>query len=60
VEFSDALVLFDTGLSFVCLVDGLRVRVPSLLMGAGTEVRRIGDRGRLVIPRTLAVSIGLL
>jgi len=59
IEFSDVQVLFDTGMSLVCLVDGMRVRVPSHLMQSGTEVRSNGDRGRLVIPRSLAVSVGL-
>jgi len=53
-------VLLDTGLSLVCLIDGYRVRVPTLLIKAGSEVRRNGDRGRLVIPRSLAASIGLV
>ena len=59
VEYADVQVLFDTGLSLVCLVDGIRVRVPTLLIQSGTEVRRNGDRGKLVIPKSLAVSIGL-
>lgn len=60
MEFSDALVLFDTGLSLVCLVNGIRVRVPSRLMLSPTEVRQTGQRGKLVIPRYLAVNIGLV
>jgi hypothetical protein len=52
-------VLLDTGLSLVCLIDGMRVSVPSLLIQSGTEVRRNGDRGKLVIPKSLAVHIGL-
>lgn len=60
MEFSNVQVLFDTGLSLVCLVDGMRVSVPSLRMGSGTEVRGAGDRGKLVIPRSLAESIGLV
>ena len=60
MEFSDALVLFDTGLSLVCLVNGMRVRVPSRLMLSPTEIRRTGQRGKLVIPRFLAVNIGLV
>ena len=59
MEFADAEVLLDTGLSLVCLIDGIRVSVPSLLIQSGTEVRRNGDRGKLVIPKSLAVDIGL-
>jgi len=53
-------VLFDTGMSLVCLVDGIRVRVPSHLIESGSEVRSNGDRGRLVIPRSLALAVGLI
>ena len=59
VEYADVQVLFDTGLSLVCLVDGIRVRVPTWLIQSGSEVQRNGDRGRLVIPKSLALSIGL-
>lgn len=59
MEYTDVQVLFDTGLSLVCLVGGIRVRVPTLLIQSGTDVRRSGDRGRLVIPKSLALSIGL-
>ncbi len=59
VEYADAQVLFDTGLSLVCLVDGIRVRIPTLLIQSGSEVRRNGDRGKLVIPKSLAINIGL-
>jgi hypothetical protein len=59
VEYADAQVLFDTGLSLVCLVDGIRVRVPTFLIESGSEVGRNGDRGKLVIPKSLALNIGL-
>jgi hypothetical protein len=52
-------VLFDTGPSLVCLVDGIRVRIPTSLIESGSEVRRNGDHGRLVIPKWLALSVGL-
>ena len=59
VEYADAQVLFDTGLSLVCLVDGIRVRVPTFLIESGSEVWRNGDHGKLVIPKWLALSTGL-
>ena len=59
VEYADVRVLFDTGTSLVCLVDGLRVRLPTLLVESGSEVARNGDRGKLVIPKWLAISVGL-
>ena len=60
LEFSDVQVLFDTGMSLVCLVDGIRVRIPSHLMRPGTEVRANGDCGTLVLPRSVALSVGLV
>jgi hypothetical protein len=59
VEFEDVQVLFDTGLSLVCLVEGIRVRIPTSLIQPGSEVRQNGDHGKLVIPTTVAVSVGL-
>jgi len=52
--------LFDTGVSLVCLVDGIRVRIPSHLVRSGTEIRANGDHGMLVISRSLALSVGLI
>ena len=59
-KFADVQVLFDTGMSLVCLVDGIRVRVPMHLIEACSEVRRNGDRGTLVIPTSFALSLGLV
>jgi hypothetical protein len=59
VEYADVQALFDTGLSVVCLVDGIRVRVPRVLIQSGSEVRRHGDHGKLVIPKWFAISVGL-
>ena len=52
-------VLFDTGMSLVCLVDGMRVRIPKHLLAPATNLRGHGDHGTLVIPRSLALNIGL-
>ena len=60
LKFVDARVLFDTGTTLVCLVDGIQVRIPSHLMRSGTEVHATGDHGTLVIPRSLALSVGLI
>ena len=59
VEYADAQVLFDTGMSLVCLVEHIRVRIPKSHVQPGSEVRRNGDRGKLVIPKWLAVDTGL-
>ena len=59
-RFTDVVVLFETGLSLVVLIDGVRVRVPRHLIQSGSSVAAIGDRGTLVIPTTLAATVGLV
>ena len=59
VEYADVMALFNTGPSLVCLVDGIRVRIPKVLIQSGSEVWRDGDVGKLVIPKWLAISVGL-
>jgi hypothetical protein len=43
VEYAEVRALFESELSVVCLVGGIRVRVPRVLIQAGSEVRRHGD-----------------
>lgn len=59
VEYEDVWALFNTGPSLVCLVDGNRVRIPKVLIQSGSDVWRDGDVGKLVIPKWLAISVGL-
>ena len=59
VEYADVQVLFDTGASLVCLVNGIRVRVPMSHMESGSDIRRNGDHGKLVISKAFALSLGL-
>ena len=47
------------GLVLICDVDGQRVGVPPTQVAPHSEVRRPGDRGRLIIPRWLAIDLGL-
>ena len=60
VEFPDVEVVEDAGLMLVCLVNGKRVRVPVLQALPGSEMRWSRKRGKLVIPRPLAVELGLV
>jgi hypothetical protein len=60
VEFPDVEVIEDAGLMLVCLVNGKRVRVPVLQALPGSEMRWTRKRGKLVIPRPLAVELGLV
>jgi hypothetical protein len=48
------------GLTLIVEVDGWRYGVPQHLIRPGSEVRKPGDRGRLVIPRRLAVDLGFV
>ena len=59
VEFEDVEVVGDTGLTLVCVVNGRRVMIPPLQLDRRSLVRRVGDRGLLVIPRWLAIDLGL-
>ena len=61
VEFLDVEVTGEDGLSaLTCRVEGRIVTVPPLRILPGSEVSRKGDRGRLVLPRDLAVRLGLV
>jgi hypothetical protein len=59
IEFPDVEVLDSGGLVLKCRIDGKTVRVPPLRMLPGTTVRRLGDRGMLVLERELAIELGL-
>ena len=44
----------------ICDVDGVRVAVPGWYIEPGSEVRRPGDRGKLVLSVWLARKLGLV
>jgi hypothetical protein len=60
VEFPDVEVLDAGGLVLKCRIDGKIVHVPPLRMLPRTTIRRSGDRGMLVLERTLAGELGLV
>ena len=60
VEFIDVEVLRDTGLVLICAVQGKRVMVPPRDIQWGSTVSRPGDRGTLIIPRSLAERLGAI
>jgi hypothetical protein len=47
------------GLALTCEVDGRRVSVPHGDVSSGSAVRKPGDFGVLVVPRTVAHRLGL-
>ena len=59
VEIADVEAISGTELSLFCLVGGKRVGVPLALILPGSEVHRPGDHGKLAIPKTLAITLGL-
>jgi len=59
VEFLDVEVTGDDGLVLTCRVGGRIVAVPPFRILPGSEISRAGDRGRLVLPRAVAVTLGL-
>lgn len=59
VEIADVEVLNDTALVLYCRVGDEVVAVPALRLLPGTQIKHRGDRGRLVLPRDVAVDLGL-
>jgi hypothetical protein len=59
VEFADVEVLDYVGPVMCCRVGDRVVRVPALPVLPGTEIKKKGDRGRLVLPLDLVVDRGL-
>jgi len=60
VEFGDVRVLRYAGRNLICRIKRRRVRIAPVLVLPGSEVHAPGDRGRLVIPRWLAVVAKLV
>jgi hypothetical protein len=58
--FPDVLLTGDTGRNLICVVDGKQVLVSPLRVLSGTKLRSIGDRGPLVISKSLAKHLGLI
>jgi len=59
VEFADVEVIAHRGLLLKCRVGEKTVRVPLQRMLPGTTVVLVGDRGRLVLSRAVAIDLGL-
>ena len=59
VEFRDVEALSYRRLSLVCRVGSMLVSVPPGRILPGSQVRRRGDRGTLVLPKKVAIDIGL-
>ncbi len=59
VSFADVEVVNATGPALIVRVKNLRVTVPRHDLQDGTTVHADGDRGRLVIARWLADTLGL-
>jgi len=60
VAFSYAEADEQRGMNLHCIVRGKRAALSPLLIQPGSDVWRPGDRGKLVIPRWLAVELNLV
>jgi hypothetical protein len=60
VQFRDVEVIDEAGTDLLCRVGAQRVVIPALLLQRGTTIARPGDAGTLVIPRWLAIGVGLV
>ena len=59
VEFADVYVVSDSRFVVMCRIGNLVVAVRPSSILPGSEVKVKGDRGRLVLSREVAVSLGL-
>jgi hypothetical protein len=59
VTFEDVLAVSD-GLTLICEIGARRHAIPHHLIRMGSEVRKKGDRGRLVIPHSLVTDLGIV
>jgi hypothetical protein len=59
VEFDNVEVVRETTVILMCRIGTRTVAVPALRMLPGTTVARLGDRGRLILPREVALNLGL-
>jgi len=60
IEFNNVKVVRDTEWILMCRVGTKDVGVPRRRMLAGTTIARRGDRGRLILTRELALSLGVV
>ena len=59
IPFPNVAAMMDGGMTLVCLIEGKRVAVPYLYIQPGSDVRRAGDVGTLVLPYWLADELRL-
>jgi hypothetical protein len=60
VTFDNVEVIEHGDLRMLCQVGAKIVAVPPLRILAGTTISYSGDRGRLVLPREVALNLGLV
>ena len=58
-RFRAAEVIRDSGTEFLCLIGTKKVWVPLTEIRHGSELYRIGCRGRLILSRWFAEEVGL-
>jgi hypothetical protein len=54
------VLVMSEGLVLICEINGRRFGVPRGRIARSSQMRNLGDRGRLVVPRELAVDLGML
>ena len=59
VEFADVDVFASSDVVMLCRINGKTVAVTQRTMLPGSEVSRVGDRGRLILTRDVAIGLEL-
>jgi hypothetical protein len=60
VTLGGVTVVRESDVALLCRIDGHVRWIPRDKLQDGTTIRRVGDTGVLVIPRTFAVEWGLV
>ena len=60
VEFEDVDVFASSDIVMLCHINGRKVAVTQRTVLPGSEVSRVGDRGRLVLTREVAIGLELV
>jgi hypothetical protein len=59
VEFKDVECILGSSMAVLCVIGNKQVWIPRTEIWRGSQIRDRGERGKLVIPRRLAMNLEL-